>query len=201
MRKHISKALTRCSGAIHSTLDRYNKLAHRQTPLRPKFNYMQVIGYAMLGDFTLLKHSHADLLAKPWSISANCEMATKYFKVLRSHEEIMRLNIEVCRLQAWVDFDDDAIHSAIDKLKLNDPTYLAAEMENLYAKRHRVNNIHCAQLSKICALDGFLGMDASPSGHSRDGGRIPVSAEEVDDDDDFPNNEVVCLVDCLEQLS
>ncbi|KAH0826019.1 hypothetical protein J3R83DRAFT_7500 [Lanmaoa asiatica] len=201
MQKHISKALTRRSGAVCSTLDQYNKLAHCQTPPHPKLDYTQVISYATLGDFALLKHSHANLLAKPWSISANHEMATKYFKVLHLHEKIVCLGVEVRRLQAWVNFEDDAIRSAINKLKLDDPTYLVAEMENLYAERHHVNDIHCARLSKICALDGFSGMDASPSGHGRDSGRIPVSAEEVDDDDDFPNYEVVRLTDCLEQLS
>ena len=31
----------------------------------------------------------------------------KFFRLLRSQEEIERLNVEILRLQAWVDFDDE----------------------------------------------------------------------------------------------
>jgi hypothetical protein len=122
-------------------------------------------------------------------------MATKHFKVLRSHEEIERLNVEVHRLQAWADFNDNTIRSSVDKLKLDGSTYLTAAMENFYAERHRVNDIHRARLQEIYALDGFSGMHPS--------GSDAVAAAEVEDEDeeDTSNDEALHLTDCLERLS
>ena len=196
MRKHISKALTRRSAAIRTALERYNKLAPRQNPPCQKLDYTQVISYTTLGDFTLLKHSRADIISKPWANSSNREMAMKYFKVVRSGEEIARLNIEVHRLQAWVDFDDNMIRSAINELRHDDGSaHLAAEMAELYAERHQVNNIHRARIAKICMLDGYLGV------HHAGGNFTEPVVETQDEDEDQPNDEVLCLTECLDQLS
>ena len=65
--------------------------------------YNEVLSYATLSDFDLLKHSRHDVLARPWSNTMHRQMAVKYFKLLRAHEEINRLNVEIRRLQAWVD--------------------------------------------------------------------------------------------------
>ncbi|KAF8447619.1 hypothetical protein L210DRAFT_3609891 [Boletus edulis BED1] len=120
MRKHISKALTRRSATIRAAIERYNKLAPRQKPPRPKLEYTEVIGYASLGDFALLKTSRSDILTKPWVVATNRELMMKYFKVLRSREEIDRLNVEVHRLAIWVDFDEEKIRLSMAKLKLED---------------------------------------------------------------------------------
>ncbi|KAF8481387.1 hypothetical protein JB92DRAFT_3272034, partial [Gautieria morchelliformis] len=57
MRKHISKAITRRSVAVHTALDKYNLLAPMQNLLRPRLEYHDVAGYGMLADFKLLKQS------------------------------------------------------------------------------------------------------------------------------------------------
>ncbi|KAG1883462.1 hypothetical protein F4604DRAFT_1879073 [Suillus subluteus] len=117
----------------------------------------EVVGYASLGEFALLKHSRHDLLAEPWAIPENWEMAAKFFKVLCSHEELTRLNVEICRLSAWVSFEDKEILSAIDALDATDSTLLAAELQMHYARQHRVNNVHRARLHKISWLSGYTG--------------------------------------------
>lgn len=142
MRKHISKSLSKRSGAIRSALEQYNKLAPRQTPPRRTLDYNEVIGYATLGDFTLLKTSHTEILSKPWAVPANREMLTKYFKIRRSYEEIERLNVEVRRLAAWIDYDDQKIRATAKKLRLDKFPYLAAEMDQMHRERHRINNVH-----------------------------------------------------------
>ncbi|KAG0692140.1 hypothetical protein DFH29DRAFT_882994 [Suillus ampliporus] len=65
-------------------------------------DYSEVVGYASLGEFSLLKYSHYDVLAKPWTIPENRDMATKYFKVVRAHEEILGLNVEIRQLAHWM---------------------------------------------------------------------------------------------------
>lgn len=88
MRRHISKSITRRSAALQSALAKYNEMAPQQVPPRPIITYEEIIGYASLGDFDLLRHSRNEILSRPWSVASNREVSTKYFKVLRAREEI-----------------------------------------------------------------------------------------------------------------
>ncbi|KAG2068117.1 hypothetical protein BDR04DRAFT_1025409, partial [Suillus decipiens] len=128
MRKHISKAIGRRSGAIQTALEKYNTLAPLQVLPQPTLDYTEVVGYASLGKFALLKYSCHDLLAKPWAVPENWEMAAKFFKVLHSHEELTCLNVKICHLSAWVDFEDKKILSAIDALNTMGLNLLAMEL-------------------------------------------------------------------------
>ncbi|KAF8129932.1 hypothetical protein EV363DRAFT_1168096 [Boletus edulis] len=201
MRKHISKALTRRSATIRTALDHYNKLAPRQKPPRPKLEYSEVIGYSVLGDFFLLKASRADVLTKPWAQPANREMAMKYFKVLRSKEEITRLNVEVQRLAAWVDHDEKEILAAEGKLQELGSDGLAAEMRLFYTQRRRVNDIHRQIIHKIYALYGYSGQ-IPESGVQMDKGKQGDDGDEQgeDDEDDEHVAEAVNLTDCLDRI-
>ncbi|KAG1742348.1 uncharacterized protein EDB91DRAFT_1236994 [Suillus paluster] len=146
MHKYISKATVQRSSAICMALDRYNKLAPLQVPPQPILEYTKVVWYAALGEFTLLKHSHHDLLMKPWAIPENCKMSAKFFKVLHLHEEITRLNIEIGRLHAWMEFGEKSMVSAIAALNNKALPILASELQRQYAAWHHVNNIHCTHL-------------------------------------------------------
>ena len=94
--------------------------------------YSEVLSYAILGDFDLLKHSRHDVLARPWSNTMHRQMAAKYFKLLRAHEEITRLNVEVRRLQAWVDHETADIKQIAEGLSARDPL-LSAELQVLFS--------------------------------------------------------------------
>lgn len=116
------------------------------------------MGYATLGEFSLLKYSRHDLLSKPWAVPDNREMAARYFKVVRSHEEIARLNVEIHRLDAWVEYDDAKMLEVIETLTVEEAdSLLAAELRKQYIKRHRINNIHRHRLNKIRHLKGYSG--------------------------------------------
>ena len=154
MRKHISKAIAKRSSAIRTALEKYNELAPLQNPPRPTLQFSDVASYSWLSDFDLLKFSRTDILQKPWSVPANREVANKYFKVFRAHEEIYRLNIEVRRLDAWITHEDQVIKSAIDTTT---DLHLAAELHHRYAERRRVNNLHRIRISAIYRLEGYSG--------------------------------------------
>ncbi|KAG2130051.1 hypothetical protein BD769DRAFT_1666986 [Suillus cothurnatus] len=118
-------------------LEKYNRLAPLQNPPCPVLNYSKIVGYGSLGEFLVLKHSHHDILTKPWIVSANCKMATKYFKLVQSHKEIVQLNVEIKHLQSWVEHEDRTMLEIIDSLLADDPdSSLIAELKTLYAKRH-----------------------------------------------------------------
>jgi hypothetical protein len=79
---------------------------------------------------------------------AHREMGIKYFKTLRAKEEIVRLDVEICRLRVWADEEDSAIKHAASDLESTEPT-LAAEIWEHYRKQHRVNNIHRSRLASL----------------------------------------------------
>ena len=60
------------------------------------------------------------------------QMAAKYFKLLRAHEEINRLNVEVRRLQAWVDYETADIKQIAEGLSAWDPL-LSAELQVFFS--------------------------------------------------------------------
>jgi hypothetical protein len=201
MRKHISKAIAKRSAAIRTALDKYNELARQQNPPRPVLQYSDVASYSWLGDFDLLKYSRSNITRKPWTVPANREVANKYFKVQRAQEEIERLNVEVCRLDAWITHENRVLVSAIQTVA--DP-HLAAELHHRYTERRRVNSIHRIQISAIYRLDGYTGPGPFIS-HSEDEGDPIVDElaqdEGLVDEDDGAQDELLRLGDFLDNLT
>ncbi|KAI0038847.1 hypothetical protein FA95DRAFT_1450891, partial [Auriscalpium vulgare] len=156
LRKHISHAITRRSGAVRSAVDRYNQLAPLQHPPRPTLLYSEVASYSWLADFDILKESRADVLDRPWSKPANREACMKHFKVLRAKEELVRLNVEAARLHAWVDSEDKDLADRALNIKATQPL-LAAHIDRLRAFCAQVNDSHRRLLGRTYALQGYTG--------------------------------------------
>ena len=119
--------------------------------------YSEVLSYATLGDFNLLKHSWHNVLARPWLNTMHRQMAVKFFKLLRAHEEINRLNVEVRRLQAWVDNKTMEIKQIATELSVENPQ-LSAELRALFHRQQWVNIQHQLQLQCIYDLKGYSGV-------------------------------------------
>lgn len=107
-------------------------------------------------------------------------MAVKFFKVLRSHEEVTRLNVEIGRLGAWVQFEDQQILSTINSLRDEGSIMLSAELERQFAEQHRINNFHRMHLYKTSQLTGYNGLPP-PSLHNQ---ALIVDLDDEDDDDE-----------------
>ncbi|KIM53199.1 hypothetical protein SCLCIDRAFT_32065 [Scleroderma citrinum Foug A] len=133
LRKQISKAIVKCSTAIRSALEKYNKLAVKQHPPRPMLQYNE-----------------------PWANPTHREMAIKYFKLLHAHEEIVRLNIEIPRLQAWVDTEDSELQKCATRLRSAAPL-LAAEISEVHKRQQWVNDVHRTRLAHIYGLSHYDG--------------------------------------------
>ncbi|KAG2100719.1 uncharacterized protein F5147DRAFT_581929, partial [Suillus discolor] len=122
----------------------------------PTLQYSEVIVYAVLGKFNLLKYSRHKILTKLWTNPIHHEIVVKHFKVLHGQEEIIRLNVEICQLQAWVDTEDgDMKQAAADLESTND--LLAAELHVLAHCQHRINTVHHDCLIHIYCLEGYTG--------------------------------------------
>jgi hypothetical protein len=100
MRTNIWKALKHRGKAIRAVLQKYNKLAGRMNPPAPILDWKDIVNYTFVSIFEILCHSYArsNVSSKPWVLQANREISGCYFKVVRAHEEIVRLNIEMRRL-------------------------------------------------------------------------------------------------------
>lgn len=119
--------------------------------------FSEVASYAWLGEFEFLKHSRSEILHKPWAVKANREVAAKHFRIVRAREEIHRLNIEISRLQEWVDTEDAHILEVSTALAMTNPI-LAREIRWRYEERRRMNNLHRARLEAIYSLAGYSGV-------------------------------------------
>jgi len=129
----------------------------KQSPPQPVLQYNEVLSYATLGDFDLLKHSQHDVLARLWSNTMHRQMAVKYFKLLRAHEEINRLNVEVRWLQAWIDSETTEIKQIMAALSTQSPL-LSAELWALFYHQQHINIQHQLQLQCIYDLEGYSGV-------------------------------------------
>jgi hypothetical protein len=145
MHQQISNTITHHSTAIWNALERYNQLAPLQTPPQAVLKFSEVVSYVWLGEFELHKHSWQEILVKPWVSKANREIAGKYFKVIHTHEEIACLNIEISRLQKWV--NDEDIHLTTTAMLLHESNpALAGEICRLHDKRQLINDVHHVHL-------------------------------------------------------
>ncbi|KAI6032180.1 hypothetical protein BKA83DRAFT_4045763, partial [Pisolithus microcarpus] len=198
MCKHISKAISRRSATVRAALERYNKLAPHQCPPRPKLDYAEVIGYSLLGEFSLLKHSRYEVLEKPWALPDNREMMMKYYKLRRSQEEIIRLNVEIRRLQAWLDFDGEKMKLAAQGFRDSGSLGLASEMESMYGERVCINDFHHVQLQKIYEMPGYTG--CRPIGDQVRVMHDGASNEYEEEDNNNDDSEAFRLGDTLDRV-
>jgi hypothetical protein len=156
LRKHIAQALSRRCAAIGNAIARYNDLAPLQRPPHPILVYSEVVDYCTFSEFEILKHSDHDVLSKQWATLVNRQAANKYFKIERAEEEIHRCNVEVARVQAWVDAEDTVMSRAIAAYEGSDPAF-AAHLKVLQIQRRHLNDHLRTRLGQIYKLPGYSG--------------------------------------------
>ena len=201
LRRQISKALAWRSDAIRTALKNYNELAPLQDPPRPKIEYTDIASYVWLGEFELLKNSRHDILQKKWAAPVNREVMDKYFKLQCARVEIKRLNVEIPRLQAWVDDEDARILKTADNLAAANPL-ISMELRELYRERSRINNVIRNRLAQIYNLPGYTGRRVAIDGDF--GGIVQVGSDDAvifPDEDDQLNEEAVRLEETVSRIA
>ncbi|KAG1780720.1 hypothetical protein EV702DRAFT_1023402 [Suillus placidus] len=157
LRKHIAKALQTRSVAIRSALNTYNSIASSMYPPRQTLKWEDVVEYAFLADFDLLRDTRMDVSQHPWSSAAARRAMDLYFKMCRAREEIQRLNIEIRRLATYIRDEDNYLRRCEDQLKDANPA-LAHQITLHRNIRGRFNSRHLKRLYDISRLTGFSGM-------------------------------------------
>ncbi|KAI6094920.1 hypothetical protein EV401DRAFT_2062520 [Pisolithus croceorrhizus] len=79
--KHIAKALQTRSAVIKVALDRYNKCALAMRPPCQTLHWEQVVEYAFLANFDLLRDTCENISQHPWAHPTACFALDTYFKM------------------------------------------------------------------------------------------------------------------------
>ena len=75
--------------AIQTALAKYNHAAASLRPAHQELAWEEVVEYAFLSDFDLLRDAHQDIRSQPWATPAGHQAMDGYFKLLCSEEEIV----------------------------------------------------------------------------------------------------------------
>ena len=156
LRKHIGQALQKRSSAIRTALDHYNTAALALNPPRSPLKWDEVVEYAFLSDFDLLRDARQDIQHRPWATPAGRLAMDTHFKLLRAREEIDRLNVEIRRVATHLRDEDHYLRACEEISRLTDPA-LARQISvhRMLRGRFKAHHQHCLQ--SIAKMPGFTG--------------------------------------------
>ncbi|KAJ6487325.1 hypothetical protein DFH09DRAFT_948590 [Mycena vulgaris] len=209
LRKHIAKALQARSQAIRNALKTYNAAAAALIPPGRKLEWTEVVDYAFLADFDILRNPGGLDEIRPWAVPAARLVLDRYFKIERAREEITRCNVEIRRLVTYI--RDEQEFLGRKERECSNPG-LAWCIRRHRLQRERYDEMHLERFAKLATKAGprFTGtlepgVRLNPEGevHPMDGveeGQIEaeVAAREVarqmelmgirDDDEDIDDD-------------
>ncbi|KAF8212965.1 hypothetical protein K438DRAFT_1566472 [Mycena galopus ATCC 62051] len=166
MRKHIAKALQARSKAVKHAIDNYNAAAGLLDPPMPHLTWEQVVEYAFLADFDILRDTRAEVQSRPWTRPAYRLAMDRYFKILRAREEIKRLNVEIPRVVTWIRDEYKVLRRKEQELEVEaDKTEeqvetdrgLALQVCRYRGQRGRFDDDHMRRFWALAKEPGFTG--------------------------------------------
>ncbi|KAG6819853.1 hypothetical protein H0H93_007997 [Arthromyces matolae] len=189
LRRHIGQALQTRSHAIRNALTHYNAAAALLSPPRPSISWNQVVEYAFLADFDLLRDCREDISTREWARPAARLLMDQYFKIERAREEIQRLNIEIKRVITHMRDEELYLSAKEQEAALQDPA-LSWQIRRYRDERTRFYDIHRRRFKKLAANPRFTGsilpgtpIDTSLIALNSRMGTTPVCASVEDKDD------------------
>ncbi|EUC53479.1 hypothetical protein RSOL_004560, partial [Rhizoctonia solani AG-3 Rhs1AP] len=213
LRELISKSLATRSNALKAAVDEYNEIARSSTPPREEISTRKVMDLTKVADFQLLREYREEILTQKWTIPAIREATTHALRVERAREEIMRVQVEVRRLETWM--RDEAYHLAETLRRLeaqNSP--LAHVLRPQLEYQMRVNSMTDKYIQRIKNHPEFKGdpkcgvrkLDADPLGFTLipESGLTGMDLDEMRDDgqsDDDLENEMERLLEGYDQIA
>ena len=161
MRTHIARSLQRRCTAIQSAVKKYNAAATNLDPPRPTVDWSKVSHYSFLEEFSLLRDTRQDISQKPWAQPVFREVMRKTQRIQRAHEEILRCNVEIRRLQTWVSDEDRLFSRILEEHGHGHRDPLSGAIYDYCSRRRRVNEHILSCIAKTQALDGFTGQTST----------------------------------------
>ncbi|KAJ7062969.1 hypothetical protein B0H15DRAFT_794779 [Mycena belliarum] len=159
LRKHIAKALQARSKAVRNAIDRYNAAAILLEPPMPQLTWEQVVEYAFLADFDLLRDTRAEIRARPWMRPAYRLALDKYFRLQRAKEEIKRLNIEIRRVDRLLRQKGRELRRQEGKseAEADEDLMLAVQLRLYRERRARFDDGHMRRFRALAKTPRFTG--------------------------------------------
>ncbi|KAI6010076.1 hypothetical protein BKA83DRAFT_4467634 [Pisolithus microcarpus] len=156
LRKHIAKALQARSLAIQAALDCYNMAAHAMNLPRCQLHWDEVVEYAFLSEFNLLRDSQQDVSRQPWTMPAARLMMDWYFKKCHALDEVQRLNVEIHRFITYIQDEDQYLRRCEEQLRATHGP-LAHQISIHRNVCGHFDTLHLKHLYNISQLRGFNG--------------------------------------------
>lgn len=194
MRKHIANALKARSQAIRTALDKYNAAALSLIPPRPLLDWDEVVTYAFLSDFDLLRDTRQDIRERPWASPAARLAIDQWHKLLRAEEEIRRLNVEIARFQAYLHDEEHFLQSQEAEISRTNPR-LGRQVWLHRMERARFNVHHQDILNKVYGLIGFTGTTCHSENSVDDVQQGNEGEDALGDEQDGEDNDIEVLAE------
>ncbi|KAJ7472629.1 hypothetical protein FB451DRAFT_1134187 [Mycena latifolia] len=157
LRKHIANALQARSKAVKAAIERYNAAAATVVPPKVELSWEQVVEYAFLADFDLLREGREDIRGEPWALPSGRTAMDQHYKLLRADEEIKRLNIEIQRLVTYIPDEEAFLAHHEQRLRDEGNAGMAHQVGLHRMERGRFNVQHLVCLGKLSTERGFTG--------------------------------------------
>ncbi|KAJ7124029.1 hypothetical protein C8R43DRAFT_899278 [Mycena crocata] len=157
LRKHIAKALQARSRAVKTALSNYNAAASTLDPPRDSLTWEQVVEYAFLSDFDLLRDGREDIREELWAKPAGRIAMDMHFKIERADEEIIRLNIEIRRLMTYMRDEEAFLGREERRIREEHGGAIAYQVRRYRFRQGRFNETHRLRLWKLSKIPGFTG--------------------------------------------
>lgn len=126
------------------------------SPPRQALEWEQIVEYAFLADFDLLRDARQDISTRKWATPAGRLAMDSYFKICRAHEEIARLNVEIRRFVTHLRDEDRYLHACEEQVQTHNRP-LAHQISIRRMEQARFRDHHLRQLVKISQMTGFTG--------------------------------------------
>ncbi|KAI5993199.1 hypothetical protein EDD15DRAFT_2133056, partial [Pisolithus albus] len=123
-------------------------------PPRQTLHWEQVVEYAFLADFDLLRDTRKDVSQRPWAHPTACFALGTYFKVCRAEEEIKRLNIEIHQVITYMCDEEHFLRTCEEKISNVHPA-LGHQVSQCHKLHSQFNGSHLKRLHDIAMLPGF----------------------------------------------
>ncbi|KAF8808965.1 hypothetical protein BYT27DRAFT_7222762 [Phlegmacium glaucopus] len=143
LHKHIANTLKSHSIAIRTALIR----------AAAKLGPQEVVEYAFLADFDLLRDTRQDIRKRDWAKPATRYAMDQYFKVKCAKEEILHLNVEIPQLTTFI--CDEELYLLAQEAETQSTNPHLAHQIALQWMETSCFNAHHAILEDIYALKGF----------------------------------------------
>lgn len=157
MRKHIAKSLQARSKAVKTAIDRYNEAAQATSLPKPTLSWEEVIEYAFLADFDLLREGREDIRGELWAKPAGRAAMDQHFKLLHADEEIQRLNVEIRRLVTYMTDEEAFLSREEGRLREEGKNGIAHQVGLVRMERAQFTVLHMSRLVKLSKEPGFTG--------------------------------------------